>query len=223
MIAIGLIWAGCAIAAALGLGVTVFALTDRRLKFVKSAVPVSKRRSTALTALLAIAGVLVAAGAAFGAIHSATSGFEKQGRRQAATGHFTSPLVTQNDPVPTVPLRMTVYVTAQLHGDVLVIGNATTKNPVATFQSSSPTAAKNTWSAYVTFGEEKNGGCVFNVWAMAMPLSFETYLLTEASSYNPNLRSSWMAPGLPPMPPATVLEHINVQRRACQVRNTCSC
>jgi hypothetical protein len=172
----------------------------------------------------------------FGALDSATSGFGDHKPPAVSSAHslhrstgievsgkFTSPLVAQNDPVPTVPMRMNVYVTAHLHGEVLVIGNATTKNPVATFQVSNPTTANNTWSAYVTFGDKQNGGCTFYLWAMAMPQWLERYLLAEGSSYEPNLQSSWMGRGLPPSPAAIMLDRITVQRSACQIRERCRC
>lgn len=218
-----LIWIGIIIAVVLGSGAVIFALTDKRLKVVKSAVPAQKRRPAALTALLAVAGILVAGGGAFGAYAKSTAHSSPRPTSVGITAHFTSPLVTPNDPVPMVPMRMTVYVTAHLNGEVLIIGNATTKNPVITFQSSSPAAASNSWSAYATFGDIENGGCIFNLWAMAMPQSLETYLLDESLAYQPDQQSYWMSYGLPPMPPTTILDHITVQRGPCQVNTKCSC
>jgi hypothetical protein len=222
MIAVVLIWAGIVIAGVLGTGTAILALTDKRLKVVKSAVPGNKRRSVALTALLSLTGVLVAGGATFGAIHTAKSGSGSSPPEPTATGQFVTPQPTPEDLIPTVPMHMMVYVTAHLQGDVLVIGNATMKNPVVTFQSTNATAT-NTWTAYVTFGAKDNGGCIFNLWAVAMPQSLETYLLAEASVNEPATQSYWAAPGLPPMPPATMLAHITVQRSACQPHESCSC
>jgi hypothetical protein len=223
MMAVVLTWTGIVIAATLGIGTTILAVTKKRLKVVKSEVPGDKRRSVALTTLLSMTGVLVVGAATLAAIHTATSSFGSGASEPTATGHFLNPQIMPNYPIPTVPIHLTIYVTAHLQGDVLVIGNATTKNPVVTFESSSPTATNNTWSAYVSFGEKDNGGCFFNLWAVAMPQSLETYLLAEASISKPVTQSYWAASGLPPMPPATVLDHMIVQRNACQPRESCSC
>lgn len=223
-------WLGVALVvaavAAVILGI-LMAVVPLRVRFERTTQPLKDRWAT-LAALAGAFGVLAAVGgyllsSSSAGVHTATSGSGSTLPKPTATGQFVTPQITPDDPVPTVPMHMTVYVTAHLQGDVLVIGNATTKNPVVAFQVSNATATNNTWSAYVTFGAKDNGGCTFNLWAVAMPQSLETYLLAEASINKPATQSYWEAPGLPPMPPATMLAHMTVRRSACQPHESCSC
>jgi hypothetical protein len=161
----------------------------------------------------------------FGPLRPSPTSASGQEAQHAAipTGRFIFPEPTPDDPVPMVPLQMTVQVTANLEGDVLVIGNATVQNPVLTFESSVTQVNGSTWHANITFGQPLNAGCVFNLWAVAMPQSLQSYLVAEANSSRKKQETSWTAPGIPPAPPAHMLQEISVMRQSCPSHDVCHC
>jgi hypothetical protein len=197
----------------LGEALLIVALVAVILAFLLAAVPWEikwehttkplKERWAAPAALSAACAVLVAGG---GFLYESSSGvsqkhIQKHGhsvkKLDTATIHFSDPIVTTQDPVPTVLCQDNVEVqVVKGHlptGDTIVIGNGLRGEGTGNvaFVADATQTAAGTWQAHIFVGQRKDKGKLFTLYVMTMPSAWAKYM---------NGLSYWNGQGLPPSP-----------------------
>jgi len=218
-----LIYVATGVAAAIGVGVLVVAVTPWRLRWEKSKVPAKNRWSQAQTVWLIVCGVVVAGGAGLVAANApaTTSRPQISPAPSPAMVQFTSPHDVQGQSLPTVGCVMNVTGTGSIPaGDVLVLGSVVRGNPNQVPLQAVQWSGTASWSVTLHFGQASDANHIFDIRAVVMPESWNDYLLSEAHYYQPNSGETWWASGEPPAP-AEVAASVAVVRLPV-ARNKCA-